>query len=88
MTQAPKTEGQTPYSILLTASRYHPWIGGIENSLRHLATTLHEMGNHAVVVCGDATPSGVGRLPARDHVDGIDVHRYRNFGRLANRNLN
>ncbi len=71
-------------SILLTNSVYRPCIGGIENSLHYIATSYQRLGVEAHVVCSDQTPTGQGRLPASEVIDGVDVCRYANLGRWTN----
>jgi len=71
-------------SILLTNTTYRPCIGGIENSLHYIAKSYQEMGVRTLVACSDQTPSGEGRLPAGEVIDGIEVRRYANLGRWIN----
>jgi hypothetical protein len=71
-------------SILLTNTAYRPCIGGIENSLHYIAKSYEKAGVRTLVACSDQTPSGVGRLPAREEIDGIEVRRYANLGRWIN----
>jgi glycosyltransferase involved in cell wall biosynthesis len=72
----------TPRPILLINSVYRPSIGGIENSLHYIAKALIERGERVLVACSDHGPSG--RLPRHDSIDGVEVHRYANFGRWIN----
>jgi glycosyltransferase involved in cell wall biosynthesis len=71
-------------SILLTNTAYRPCIGGIENSLHYIAKSYEKLGVQTLVACSDQTPTGVGRLPASEVIDGIEVRRYPNLGRWTN----
>jgi glycosyltransferase involved in cell wall biosynthesis len=68
-------------SILDVVVRFHPYIGGVENTVLDLNRRLIARGHRVKVVCADE-PAG-----APDHVQGIDVVRLPWRGKLGNTNL-
>jgi hypothetical protein len=56
-------------SILDVVVRFHPYIGGVENTVLDLNRRLIARGHRVKVVCADE-PAG-----SPDHVQGIDVVR-------------
>lgn len=67
--------------ILDVVVRFHPYIGGVENTVLDLNRRLLARGHEIRVVCADE-PAG-----APDHVQGIDVVRLPWRGKLGNTNL-
>ena len=64
-------------SVILVSNAYWPSIGGVENSLRHLAQEGKKLGDNVCVVVSDI---GLAEdVENMDHqvVDGVDVYRYR-----------
>ncbi len=71
----------TSLSILDVVVRFHPYIGGVENTVLDLNRRLIARGHRVVVICADE-PAG-----SPDHVQGIDVVRLPWRGKLGNTNL-
>lgn len=67
--------------ILDVVVRFHPYIGGVENTVLDLNRRLVARGHQVKVVCADE-PAG-----SPDHVQGIDVVRLPWRGKLGNTNL-
>jgi glycosyltransferase involved in cell wall biosynthesis len=67
--------------ILEVVVRYPPYVGGVENSVYHLATRLARRGHEVRVVCADE-PRG-----AQAEVEGVSVVRLPWRFKLANTNL-
>jgi len=59
--------------ILMVTPSFHPESGGVETHVREVSRRLVEAG-HCVTV---ATTDTLGRLPAREYVDGVEVRRVR-----------
>lgn len=69
--------------ILQTPVRFHPSIGGVETYVYALSRELVRQGHEVSVVC--ARPDvDVARF---ESIDGIEVHRLRSIGSIANTNL-
>lgn len=64
-------------NILLASLNYKPHHGGIENSLFYMGKELTSLGHNVVIMSGDKTVSGLGRLPRYELIDGIHVYRFR-----------
>lgn len=60
-------------NIILTSNAYWPSIGGIENSLRHLAFESLLENNETTVIVSDL---GLSKFKELENIDGIEVHRY------------
>ncbi|HEX7180579.1 MAG TPA: glycosyltransferase family 4 protein [Thermoanaerobaculia bacterium] len=71
----------TALSILDVVVRFHPYIGGVENTVLDLNRRLLARGHRVKVVCADE-PAG-----SPSHVQGIDVVRLPWKGKLGNTNL-
>lgn len=67
--------------ILEVVVRYPPYVGGVENSVYHVATRLAERGHEVRVVCADE-PAG-----APPEVEGVSVVRLPWRFKLGNTNL-
>lgn len=65
-------------TILITSNAYLPNIGGVENSLRYLASSYVELGFNVIVVVSDVSPSG-SKLPFKEFIDKITIYRYPTF---------
>ena len=63
-------------SVLITSNMYRPNIGGIENSLYHLAQEYKALGYKTIIVTSDINSSGL-QLPEFEQQEGIDIYRYR-----------
>jgi glycosyltransferase involved in cell wall biosynthesis len=70
-----------PLRILDVVVRFHPYIGGVENTVLDLNRRLVDRGHQVTVVCADEPAGGP------DHVQGIDVVRLPWKGKLGNTNL-
>lgn len=64
-------------TVLLLNNAYWPSIGGVENSLRHLAYVGREKAWHVKLVVGDIGCTQMGGVHTPDEVDGIPIFRYR-----------
>jgi len=64
-------------SILITSNAYFPNIGGIENSLRYLASAYLKMGYRVDVVISDINDVTDQPLAQYELLDGVHIHRYR-----------
>ena len=76
----------TPYykifhrmKILLTGLSYKPHLGGIENSFFHIAKVYKELGHKVIILVGDKTLSGKGRLPEKEIIDDVNVYRFNRY---------
>lgn len=67
--------------VLEVVVRFHPYVGGVENTVYHLGRRLAARGHEVRVVCADE-PAG---SPSR--VEGIDVVRLPYAGKVGNTNL-
>lgn len=63
-------------NIILLSNAYWPSIGGVENSLRHLALEALNVGDKVKIVVSDLCVSEVGKERFRDVIDGVEVLRY------------
>lgn len=84
-------ERQKP-CVLLTSNQYKPNIGGIENSLYHLAQEYKSIGCEVIIVASDLNPKSQ-PLPDRAIEDDVIVYRYKaeqnsGFGRGLKHILN
>ena len=70
-------------SILITSNAYYPNIGGIENSLRYLATSYVAMGFHVDVVVSDVNLVTSEILTSVEEFEGVTIHRYTCHVKLA-----
>jgi glycosyltransferase involved in cell wall biosynthesis len=82
MTEPTPPPAGRPLKILDVVVRFHPYIGGVENTVLDLNRRLVERGHQVRVVCADEPPGSL------THVAGIDVVRlpYRRF-KVGNTNL-
>ncbi|HHQ4776991.1 TPA: glycosyltransferase family 4 protein [Aeromonas veronii] len=62
--------------VLLLSNAYYPSIGGVENSLRHLAKEAIKCGDKPQIIVSDICVSSMDTNRYHDSIDGIDVHRY------------
>jgi glycosyltransferase involved in cell wall biosynthesis len=69
--------------VLQTPVRFAPSIGGVETYVHSLSRELVRAGHEVSVVC--ARPEV--RVPTLASIDGIEVHRLRSVGSIANTNL-
>ncbi len=67
--------------ILEVVVRYPPYVGGVENSVYHLATRLVRRGHEVKVICADEPAAGP------PEVDGVEVVRLPWRFKLGNTNL-
>ena len=65
--------------ILLTGLSYKPHLGGIENSFFHIAKVYKELGHKVIILVGDKTLSGKGRLPEKEIIDDVNVYRFNRY---------
>jgi len=65
--------------ILLAGLSYKPHYGGIENSFFYMAKVYSSLGHKVVIMAGDKTLSGEGRLPEHEIIDGINIYRFKRF---------
>ena len=63
------------------SNAYHPNIGGIENSLHHLAKSYHKLGYKVDILVGNVNQVNTRCLPEFEVLDGINVHRFGVFNR-------
>jgi 1,2-diacylglycerol 3-alpha-glucosyltransferase len=63
-------------SILITSNAYFPNIGGIENSLRYLASAYLKSGYRVDVVISDVNNVTEQQLAEYELLDGVHIHRY------------
>jgi 1,2-diacylglycerol 3-alpha-glucosyltransferase len=63
-------------TVIITSNLYKPFIGGVENSLHHLALSYVELGYKPIIVVSDLTTKDED-LQAYECQDGIDIYRYR-----------
>ncbi|MFC3033104.1 glycosyltransferase family 4 protein [Pseudoalteromonas fenneropenaei] len=64
--------------VLITSNQYKPNIGGIENSLFHLAQEYKELGYKPILVVSDLNPEQQA-LPAESNENGVAIFRYAAF---------
>lgn len=76
-----RLSGRPALNILEVVVRFHPYIGGVENTVLDLNRRLLARGHRVKVVCADE-PAG-----SPDRVEGIDVVRLPWRGKLGNTNL-
>ena len=62
-------------TILLTNSLFYPHLGGVENSLYHIALELRHMGVQSVIMTSRRGLAG-DELPDHDEIEGIPVYRF------------
>jgi glycosyltransferase involved in cell wall biosynthesis len=67
--------------IILLSNAFYPNIGGIENSLHHLAKSYHKLGYKVDILVGDVNQVNEQCLPQFEVLDGINVHRFGVFNR-------
>ena len=79
--------------IINVVQRFHPAVGGSENQVKLISMELVKRGHHVAVFTTSSMSSldilsfahlprrGL-RLPSRETIGGVDVHRYRAFFRL------
>lgn len=65
--------------VVLASFYYLPHFGGVENSLFYLAKEFQKLGYQVIILVSDADLSKRKRLPPREVLDGIEVHRFRQF---------
>ena len=65
-------------SIIITSNAYHPNIGGVENSLRYLATSFTSLGYKVHVIVSDVTSSGE-KLPHYEEFEDVAIYRYTSY---------
>ncbi|WP_261591887.1 glycosyltransferase family 4 protein [Pseudoalteromonas holothuriae] len=70
-------------SIILTGNAYYPNIGGVENSLRHLAKSYLESGYHVDILVGNTNTVSEYVLPEYEVIEGISVYRFGAYGKWA-----
>jgi 1,2-diacylglycerol 3-alpha-glucosyltransferase len=63
-------------NIILLSNAYWPSIGGVENSLRHLALEALSVGDKVKIVVSDLGVLEVGAERFREVIDGVEVLRY------------
>lgn len=78
--------------VLLTSNQYKPNIGGIENSLYHLAQEYLLLGYEVVIVASDLNPENK-ELPEVEIEEGVTIYRYcfgrsRGLGRVLKQTYN
>ena len=61
--------------VVITSNLYKPNIGGVENSLYHLAKSYLNQGLQPIIVASDIA-SSESKLPEYEEVEGILVYRY------------
>lgn len=64
-------------NVLLANLNYKPHKGGIENSFFYISQELKSQKHNVVIIAGDKTLSGEGRLPEFELIDGIEVYRFK-----------
>ncbi|WMN61197.1 glycosyltransferase family 4 protein [Pseudoalteromonas xiamenensis] len=62
--------------VVLTSNQYKPNIGGIENSLYHLAQEYKNLNYEVIIVASDLNPENK-LLPEVEIEDGVTIYRYR-----------
>lgn len=62
--------------VLITSNMYRPSIGGIENSLYHLAHEYKTLGFKVIIITSDINDLGV-ILPSYEVEEGVEILRYR-----------
>ncbi|WP_462164577.1 glycosyltransferase family 4 protein [Pseudoalteromonas xiamenensis] len=62
--------------VVLTSNQYKPNIGGIENSLYHLAQEYKHLNYEVIIVASDLNPENK-LLPEVEIEDGVTIYRYR-----------
>ncbi|MFT5758751.1 MAG: 1,2-diacylglycerol 3-alpha-glucosyltransferase [Alteromonadaceae bacterium] len=70
-----KKSSARPY-VLITSNMYKPSIGGIENSLYHLAQEYKKRNYEVIIVTSDINDLGL-ELPEYEVLDEINIYRYR-----------
>ena len=61
--------------VVITSNLYKPNIGGVENSLYHLAHSYLKQGLQPIIVASDIASSEC-KLPEYEEAEGILVYRY------------
>lgn len=67
---------ETRRAYLFIVPLYLPNYGGIETSIRGMATAALEKGHSVTVVCSTLDQSASTPLPRREVIEGVDVQRY------------
>lgn len=67
---------KNPPSILITSNLYKPNIGGVENSLTHLAEAYLSLGYQPIIVASDINSTTTDKLPLYQEVNGTKIYRY------------
>lgn len=62
--------------VLITSNMYRPSVGGIENSLFHLAHEYKALGYKVIIVTSDINDLGI-TLPIHEVEEGVEIFRYR-----------
>lgn len=62
--------------VLITSNMYRPSVGGIENSLYHLAHEYKILGYKVIIVTSDINDLGM-TLPTYEVEEGVEIFRYR-----------
>jgi 1,2-diacylglycerol 3-alpha-glucosyltransferase len=62
-------------TVIITSNLYKPFIGGVENSLYHLALAYLELGYRPIIIVSDLT-TDENILPEFEQKSGIDIYRY------------
>ena len=63
--------------VLIANTAYKPHFGGVENSMFYMSQILRNLGHKVVIVCGDKTINGEGRLKRREVIDSVEVYRFK-----------
>lgn len=63
-------------AVLLTNTLFYPHLGGVENSLYHIALELRQLGLQPIIMTSRRALAG-DELPAQGEVEGIPVYRFR-----------
>jgi glycosyltransferase involved in cell wall biosynthesis len=70
-------------SVLITSNAYYPNIGGVENSLRYLATSYVSLGYRVYVVVSDVNSINDSQLPKFELLGGVHIYRYSSYADLS-----
>jgi len=62
-------------TVVITSNLFKPSIGGVENSLHHLALAYLDLGYEPIIVVSDLS-SNDEILPCYEYSEGIHIHRY------------
>jgi len=69
--------------IIQTPPRFPPYTGGVEQYAHMLSKRLVERGHEVVVICANES----GNSKTRDVIDGIDIIRVNDIGKIAQTNI-